>query len=460
LQIRQIAAAVAFAITIDAFATGNGSGLAVPQPSRFTQNYVAGIEAPQTWVVQNCSDDAPGSLRDIIEDPMKAKSGDTIDLSQLPASCGANSTITLTTGQIEVLQDDLKLQGPVDGLSTVTLTAAHASRVLNHGGYGVLAIYGLNITAGYYDSPAEAYGGCINGGVGGSTIVLDHSTVRDCKAHTLDGHAFGGGIRSHNVVLRSSSVSGNESISENARSYGGGIYAETLLTVYSNISSNSAWKGGGAYVANNILIERSTIDGNSASYGGGLALNNPASATIAESTISGNEAQMLAAAAYFTSAVSALISNSTIAFNHSDTSLSQAGAVFFAGADVPSPLTLQSTIIANNMAAGNPADLYVSQGILTGSTNLVNASNTSPAGVITVTGDPQLGPLQWNGGHTRSHQLAVSSPAIGAGNDSALDETDQRGSGYARTTNLNGSISVDIGATQFDVIFTDAFEGS
>ncbi len=44
--------------------------------------------APTTWTVMNCDDSGTGSLRDIIENPMNAQSGDIVDLSQLPTTCG------------------------------------------------------------------------------------------------------------------------------------------------------------------------------------------------------------------------------------------------------------------------------------------------------------------------------------------------------------------------------------
>ena len=41
--------------------------------------------------------------------------------------------------------------------------------------------------------------------------------------------------------------------------------------------------------------------------------------------------------------------------------------------------------------------------------------------------DPKLGPLQDNGGPTKTHALLEGSPAIGAGDQESAPETDQRG---------------------------------
>ena len=90
-----------------------------------------------------------------------------------------------------------------------------------------------------------------------------------------------------------------------------------------------------------------------------------------------------------------------------------------------------------------------------GHDSLVVASNVAllPPGVITVTSDPKLGPLQSNGGPTPTHQLMIDSPAHNIGNNDAGSTLEQRGAEYPRT----GGGSVDMGAVQFDTIFVDAF---
>src|SRR5690606_17966946 len=120
----------------------------------------------------------------------------------------------------------------------------------------------------------------------------------------------------------------------------------------------------------------------------------------------------------------------------------------------------ESSVIANNTAgmAHIPADLFV-EGTLMGTDNLVMASNIATPGVITITDDPKLGPLQFNGGPTRTHLPSATSPALGRGNAESLPiemtAFDQRGAGYPRAT--GPSASVDLGAVQFDSIFADSF---
>jgi hypothetical protein len=406
----------------------------------------------QTWLVENCDDSGPGSLRDVIA--TQAQSGDTVDLSQLPMSCGmADSLITLGS-EIVVSQDALVLCGPTKG--TVTISGAGNSRVLHHIGSGTLSLYTMTVADGYIHTSASASGGCIQSDSG--FVFLDHVTVRDCTVLSDDGNALGGGISARNVVLVASRVSGNQSIGGNEaddRGWGGGIYsAEATVARYSsiggNVASSTSGRGvGGGIAAENATLFASTVYGNAAVFGGGVRTFG-GSTSVYNSTVSGNEADH---GGGFLVSGSLTIANSTIAFNHQNASGSEGGGILSV-----SGLTLYSSIVANNTAGMShaPADVYVGQGALAGADNLVMESNVFALGVITVTDDPKLGPLQFNGGPTRTHVLLPGSPALRIGNiDGLLWDTDQRGRGYPRKTGPNAN--VDIGAVQFDSIFADSF---
>lgn len=423
-------------------------------------------DAAQTWTVMNCDDAGTDSLRDIIENPNKAQSGDTVDLSQLPTLCGAaNSTITLASGEITIAQNDLTVRGP-NAEGPVTISGGGASRVFKHLGVGTLAIDALTIADGYYHAAGSASGGCIASA--GSSVVLNRVKVTGCTALSDTAYARGGGIFAlHAVTLVLSSVSGNDAIAPMKRGFGGGIYADTLSAKYSSIAANEAHDGsnllgggGGAYTLAGVSMLASTIDDNTASYGGGLVVGGPT--YISNSTISENVAHKSIAALFGNGINSLAILNSTIAFNHAEADTPY-GAVTFLG-PVNSTLTLQSSIIAGNTAGATNtwADLFVApaHGALSGADNLVMASNVSPPSVITVSADPKLGPLQFNGGWTLTHAPLSGSPALGVGNNSGMSPTDQRGPGYPRTTGIGGSITTDIGAIQFDTIFFGGFEFS
>ena len=418
-------------------------------------------ETPQTWVVQNCEDHGDGSLRDIIENPSKAKSGDVIDLTFVPELCGAmNARITLGTGEITVVQDTLTLHGPAVADGTLTVSAQNASRVFQHTGVGTLYLADLTITQGEYHAVGSAYGGCIRSA---GSVALQSSVVSNCTALSDTQYARGGGVfATDNVTLSLSAITGNQSSAPAHRGFGGGLAADNLTSTYSSLSANTAHDGavfggvgGAAYVQSGVTIFGSTIDHNSASSDSAILFKN---GIISNSTVSNNTASQSAALESF-GGDSVVIANSTIAFNHAGVTY---GAVFFEGASATSTLVLQSSIIANNTAASNvPSDLYVPPGLgsITGANNLIIAANvTPPAGVITVVSDPMLGPLQFNGGPTMTHVLLQGSPAVGAGNNNNASPTgnDQRGTGYPRTSGT--AASVDIGAVQFDSIFAGSFD--
>jgi hypothetical protein len=85
---------------------------------------------------------------------------------------------------------------------------------------------------------------------------------------------------------------------------------------------------------------------------------------------------------------------------------------------------------------------------------------TTPAD--TLTSDPLLGPLQFNGGgraHTLTHALMPGSPAIDHGiNQGQVGQFvyDQRGRGFVRTIGAD----IDIGAYEVgaDTIFSNGFD--
>ncbi|HEY6985122.1 MAG TPA: choice-of-anchor Q domain-containing protein, partial [Rhodanobacteraceae bacterium] len=94
---------------------------------------------------------------------------------------------------------------------------------------------------------------------------------------------------------------------------------------------------------------------------------------------------------------------------------------------------------------------------ITGGNNLIKiAGATLTLPPDTITDDPQLGPLAYNGGETRTHAIPATSPAHDVGNNVAGGFYDQRGPGYAREV---GS-APDIGAYELnpDIIFISGFD--
>jgi hypothetical protein len=384
-----------------------------------------------------------------------------------------DSTITLTHGEIVVAQDNLTLRGPNPGNGTVAISASHASRVLHHSGSQTVTISSLIIEDGYATSPNTAYGGCI---ASSGYVFLSNSIVRNCVASTsgsTNATASGGGIEANKGVwLMASTVTNNQAVApQGGVGLGGGIYSHHSLSAkYSIISHNLAGDSGGFYgrggaarigslnVSDDVFISKSTINNNQARRTSGLDLV-VSTATISDSTISDNFGGY---ALYLIGTGSAQISNATVAFNRGLASSSVKSGVYLLGILNSSSLSLQSSIFANNVASDGStpsSDLrWNGYGDFSGGDNLVQITTGTaiPPGIVTITTDPKLGPLQLNGGSTPTHALLPSSPAIAQGNNVAGLATDQRGFGYQRTTGLNAT--TDIGAFQFDTIFVDPFD--
>jgi hypothetical protein len=141
-----------------------------------------------------------------------------------------------------------------------------------------------------------------------------------------------------------------------------------------------------------VAIRDSTISGNSASSK--LILSRP---PTGGRMISGNS--------------STTIYNSTIAFNYG----TKVGGLSLGPGGT-------SSIIANNVKGTgmSASDLYQipsTPTTMTGHSNLVmDSSFTLLIGFNVTSADPQLGPLQDNGGPTLTHSLVPGSPAVPAGN--------------------------------------------
>jgi hypothetical protein len=306
----------------------------------------------------------PGATCTLRQAIVNAGAGGTINFS-LPA----NSTITLTSEL--AINANLTISGPGANLLTVQRTTASGAphfRIFSINSSSNVAISGLTIANG----SSELGGGIINSG----TLTLTSCTI------------------SGNAVTDSGMTSSSQ---------GGGIYNSGTANIVScTITGNtSQFKGGGIYNGNTMTIVNSTISGNSGfarfanTYGGGVYTIS-GTATIASSTITGNSA-------------------------------TAAGGIMIASGTVK----LTSTIIARNTASVG-RDIYgsaTSQGF-----NFVG--NSSDATMTATTGDqfgtgaspidPMLGPLQDNGGPTKTHALLPDSSAIEAGNSTGFG-TDQRG---------------------------------
>jgi hypothetical protein len=400
--------------------------------------------------VLNCNDHGSGSLRDRVAN---AASGDTLDLTAL--SCG---TIGLTTGEIVVAIDSLRLVGP--GAEALMVDGAFASRLFRHDGTGTLAFSGMTLARGRVAGDSgNVYGGCI---LSIGSVSLTNATVDRCTAQTTPGGlgAFGGGVYTvGDLTLIRSRITGSIAHGD-LGALGGGAYAAGRVNLkYSTIEENTAVAdnsvfddpyggGGGLFAQNGGTLEGMTISGNHAQYSAGASFAGSEPFDIVNSTISGNDASVHVGGI---SLVTGTISNSTIAFNHEGDKYGSGVRVGYGGS-----LSLYSTIIADNTAGSGETGLDLAAGSsaqIDGSANLIVYSQSSPPGTLST--DPMLAPLADNGGDTWTHALLDGSPAIDAGSNDADLETDQRGSGFPRVV---GS-AADIGSYErSDRIFADGFD--
>jgi hypothetical protein len=278
----------------------------------------------------------------------------------------------------------------------------------------------------------------------GGTLTITGSILSDNSGE------FGAGIigfEGSAVTIANSTLSDNE-----ASDAGGGIAHAGMLTITgSTLSGNSAALAGGGGIYNfdgTVTIANSTLSGNSAGevsgdHDGGGIVNGGGTLTLTNTTLSGNSATGEGGGILNAFAGTLTLTNCTLSGNSSGV---EGGGIFNS---FNSSATLNNSIVANSGSGGQIA----SDGALTGSHNLIEGE--SPAGLSgTITADPQLGPLQFNGGPTRTHALKLGSPAIDAGDNALVPggvTTDQRGPGFARLRDGDddGTTTVDIGAFEF-----------
>jgi hypothetical protein len=278
---------------------------------------------------------------------------------------------------------------------------------------------------------ASVFGGGIDN-IDGATATIVGSTISNNRADGDGAHSpLGGGIYSYNATV----MIADSTISDNAAAYGGGLYNNSynntsMATITaSTFSGNTALQDGGG-LANNVgatlTITGSTISGNTA-YGNGGGLHNyDGTVMVTSSTISDNSAINGGG-----------LSNNSGALTITDSSISNNSIMnsgYGGGIDNNSAMTVRNTIIAGNTASNGP-DVYGNLG--SQGYNLIGNPQDMTGWVDTdlLHVDPMLGPLQDNGGPTRTMALLPGSPALDAGDPTQLGVADQRG--VVRTGGVN-----------------------
>ena len=330
-----------------------------------------------------------------------------------------------------------------------------------------------NATTYSTSAAANALGGSV---YGGGAVTLQNSAIAgESSTYAAAGNSRGGGIYSVGLAtVDHAKVYANE-VSGATLSQGGGIYSSGGLTAtYSNIRDNTAKSnsgagvGGGAFVNNgNSYLRGTSVYGNYSSTGGS-ALNfvsgGATTATIVNSTISGNSIGSEGGYAVYVQAFTTKFFNSTIAYNVSGS------GVYLADGNAGSTVGLYSTLMSSNSYGSGMQNDFTHNGPVTftpGSSNNLIRNPRSPVPTGTITGKcPFLHKLAFNGGPTPTHRLGGGSssknPAIDAGSNPLSLGSDQRGGSLTATSPLRVSgIAADIGAyevQQADIIFDSEFD--
>jgi CSLREA domain-containing protein len=411
-----------------------------------------------TRTVTSLADSGAGTLRDAIA---ASGDGDLINFS-------VTGVISLTSGAL-VISKSITIAGP--GPTQLEVTRGNSSN------FRIFYIWG---------GPA-------------TTIAVFMSGISVTNGHTVvnsgetDG-GLGGGILNTNATLTLSNciINNNTAVSSISDSRGGGICsfstsALTTLTVDGcTFSGNNANFGGAISNLKSLVLKNSTLSGNSADFGGGLNTSRD-TAAVSNCTFVNNTATSQGGGA---SNLNGTLTVSNCTFDH-NTSNSSGGGISNEGQgnNGVGNATVNNCTLSGNIApsgggiyntgtqAGN-AFVQLGNTILqTGSSgaNLVNngsgtsitsqgynLSNDDGGGFLVATGDqkntnPQLGPLQNNGGPTLTRALLTGSPAQDKGKN-FNGPSDQRGFSrpvdIASIPNANGGDGSDIGAVEMDTLQT------
>lgn len=312
------------------------------------------------------------------------------------------------------------------------------------------------------DMNSQVYGNEATTTIGGAICSRDTAITSIAQSLVFDNHAsgpssaFGGAIISYGALVIVSSE-----ISSNSAETGGGLYisAGTLNVLASVISGNSASVGGGLLIGPGatVLMDSSTIQTNDGTYGGGiynwdrLEIKNSAiisntalkggglytadsTATLTNTTISGNSATEDGAGIYSSNDALVRLANVTISNNTADSDDNgdgTGGGVYQASSSV---IKLKNAILAGNedltlgifeLYAPDCHGTLSSEGYnLIGLANALCAIDGNSTGnlvkAVTPGLDARLGPLTFNG-VTWYHPLRFG-PAVDRGNPAGCSD--------------------------------------
>ncbi len=240
---------------------------------------------------------------------------------------------------------------------------------------------------------------------------------------------------------------------------GGAILNRGVLTIdQCLVTLNRASNGGGVASVGMLQVARSLLEGNIAQGFGGGIHSTGANLLVESSTISGNSGGTSGGIAFFSgdsTARTATLTAVSVIGNRSDR---QTGGLYVEGSG--SVAIVGGSVFARNvvLSGGGGEALHdfgtqKSGKITSADYNILVKPGTtlSPYGLNDQVGvDPQLGPLAYNGGRTRTYAIGLASPARDRGAPGFLGSlalTDQRGEPRVWPSPPGGR--VDVGAFEF-----------
>lgn len=420
-----------------------------------------------TITVTNMNDHGTGSLRAAIIAANLKPDTDMIEFAR-----SVRGTIKLTTGELSVTKT-LAIKGP--GASELFIHGNNASRVFNNAAANKLAIEGLMIRRGRTDGLG---GGILNAG----ELTLTNVIVTDNVTTNI-----GGGVANEGAGAKLT-ITGS-TVTNNRAERGGGISnrAGAITTIsLSTVQDNRATTNNGGGIMNANTGSTTTVSKCTIAENIGTGLQNLGGGTmkVFHSTVVGNLSQAAPGGGIFSGGTSLSVINCTIVNNTSlgseggggirvsfgkfsinnstvtgnadgSGAVTNAGGISFTSGG-GGTFTMNNTVVADNFVnnAGPPdvrgALTAGSRGNFIGIgtaelTGITNGVNSNQIGTVASPLDPRLGPLQDNGGPTKTRLPRSSSPLLNAGVDSVIPSgvtKDQRG----KPRIVGGT--VDIGAVE------------
>ena len=333
----------------------------------------------------------------------------------------ANTTST-TQGGGAIFQDG-------GSLTVIDCTFSHdqcatSGQDVSGGAINGQGIGALTIVGSTFSDNTGSNGGAV--GTQDENVTIVNSTFANNSATGTGGNPGNGGdggALSYDGAHISLTLCGDRFTGNQANAAGGALFRVGYndepvdidrCTFDGNSVDANSGNAAGLYLENvTINLSGTTLSNNHGHYGGGIWIGQSAVANLTNVTIAGNSAAG-GGGVWFANAVTGTFLNVTVAGNTGD-------GLFGGDAGV----SLQNTIVANNVRGTLDSTTNCAKAHGQGGANLqFPGGGTLCAASITVA-DPQLGPLQDNGGPTATMLPAAGSPAIGQG--SGCPQIDQRG---------------------------------